>query len=96
LRGYRPGRTVCEPEEQRLAFTGKVVRLVYERFGDFCGFVLDTEDGARRFDAREPEIERVVNRAWAQRILTSVFAERHAPHRPEEILLHSPPRPLTH
>ena len=96
LGGYKPGRTVCEPEEQRLAFTGKVVSLVYDRFGDFCGFVLDTEDGARRFAAREPEIERVVNRAWAERILTSVFVERHAPHRPEEIVLHSPPRPLMH
>ena len=94
LGGYRPGRTVCEPEERRLAFTGKVVSLVYDRFGDFCGFVLDTEDGDRRFAAREPEIERVVNRAWTERILTSVFVERHAPHRPEEIVLHSPPRPL--
>jgi hypothetical protein len=37
-----------------------------------------------------------VNRAWAERILTSVFVEKHAPHRPEEIVLHSPPRPLTH
>ena len=96
LGGYRPGPTVCQPEQQRLAFTGKVVSLVYDRFGDFCGFVLDTEDGARRFAAREPEIERVVNRAWAELILTSVFVERHAPHRPEEIVLHSPPRPLTH
>ena len=92
LGGYRPGRPVCEPDEHRLAFTGKVVSLVYDRFGDFCGFVLDTEDGARRFAAREPEIERVVNRAWAERILTSVFAERHAPHRPEEIVLHNPPK----
>jgi hypothetical protein len=74
----------------------KVVSLAYDRFGDFCGFVVDTEDGARRFAAGEPEIERVVNRAWAERILTSVFTERHAPHRPEEIVLHRPPRPLTH
>jgi hypothetical protein len=40
--------------------------------------------------------KRVVNRAWMERILTIVFVERHAPHRPEEIVLHSPPRPLTH
>ena len=77
-----------------MEFTGKVVSLVYDRFGDFCGFVLDTEDGRRRFAAREPEIEMVVNRAWEERILTSVFVERHALHRPEEIVLHSPPRPL--
>jgi hypothetical protein len=96
LAGYRPGRTVRGPEERRLAFTGKVVSLLYDHFGDFCGFVLDTEDGARRFATGEPKIEMVVNRAWAERILTSVFVERHAPQRPEEIVLHSPPRPLRH
>ena len=36
------------------------------------------------------------NRAWAERILTSVSVEKHAPQRPEEIVLHSPPRPLMH
>ena len=92
LGGHKPGPPI-EPGERREAFTGKVASVVYDRFGDFCGFVLDTEDGARRFAAREPEIERVVNRAWAERILTSVFVEKHAPHRPEEIVLHSPPRP---
>ena len=95
LGGHKPGPPI-EPGERREAFTGKVASVVYDRFGDFCGFVLDTEDGARRFAAREPEIERVVNRAWAERILTSVFVEKHAPHRPEEIVLHSPPRPLEH
>jgi hypothetical protein len=34
--------------------------------------------------------------ARPERILTSVFVEKHAPHRPEEIVLHSPPLPLTH
>ena len=96
LGGHRPGKHHDQPGERRMAFTGKVVSLVYDRFGDFCGFVLDTEDGSRRFAAREPETERVVDRAWAERIVTSVYVERHAPHQPEEIVLHSPPRPLTH
>jgi hypothetical protein len=73
-----------------------VASVVYDRFGDFCGFVLDTEDGARRFAAREPEIERIVSRAWAERILTSLFVENRPPHCPKEIVLHSPPRPLMH
>jgi hypothetical protein len=93
LGGYRP-----KPQrggEHRKEFTGKVVRVIYDRFGDFAGFTLETEDGHRRFIAREPEIERVINRAWAERILTSVIVERDAPHRPEEILLHSPSRPFT-
>ena len=84
LGGYRPGkgRGHHESGERRRAFTGKVVSLVYDRFGDFRGFVLDTEDGDRRFVAREPAIERVVNRAWAERILTTVYVERHAPESP--------------
>jgi len=45
LGGYQPGRPVREE------FTGKVASIVYDRFGDFCGFILDTEDGARRFAA---------------------------------------------
>jgi hypothetical protein len=51
----RAGQTVCKPEpaEPREAFTGKVVSLIYDGFGDFRGFVLDTEDGTRRFAARE-------------------------------------------
>jgi len=82
--------------EKRIAFTGKIISLAFDRFGDFEGFVLDTEDGNRRFNAREPEIERIVNRAWAERILTTIIVELDAPHRPEEIVLHCPPKPFTH
>jgi hypothetical protein len=90
LGGYWPGQQpVCKAEGRREAFTGKVVSLVYGRFGDFCGFVLDTECGHRHFSACEPEIERVINRAWEERILASVFVEKGAPHRPVEIVLHS-------
>ena len=98
LGGYRPTPLPCkEPRaERREEFTGKVISVIYDRFGDFAGFVLETEDGNRRFIAREPEIERVINRAWAERILTSVIVELDAPHRPEEIVLHCPPKPLTH
>lgn len=82
--------------EERTGYTGKVSALIYDRFGDFEAFILDTEDGKKRFNAREPEIEHVVNRAWSERILTSVFVELDAPHRPEEIVLHCPPLPLKH
>ena len=73
--------------------TGKVDGLVYDRFGDFEGFILDTEDGERRFTCREVEIEEVVRRAWAARVRTSVVVERDDPHRPEAIILRSPPPP---
>ena len=49
--------------ERRLAFEGKVRSLIYDRYGDFAGFVLDTEDGERRFHSAERPIEQVVWRA---------------------------------
>jgi hypothetical protein len=77
--------------EERFGVIGKVNGIRYDRFGDFEGFLLDTEDGERRFDAREPRIEDVVRRAWEERSLLAVFAERHAPHRAEEIVVVGPP-----
>ena len=82
--------------EERVGYTGKVCALVYDRYGDFEGFLLETEDGERCFRAREHEIEDVARRAWADRILSTVFVERHAPHRPESIVLRSAPRPGPH
>jgi hypothetical protein len=77
--------------EERVSSIGKVWGVVYDRFGDFEGFVLDTEDGQRRFDSREPEVEQIVRRAWADRILVAVATERHDPHRIESIVLLGPP-----
>jgi hypothetical protein len=56
--------------------------------------LLDTEAGERRFAARETETERVVRRAWAERIVTTVYARHDDAHRPEAIVLHAPPPPL--
>jgi hypothetical protein len=94
LGGYRPSHDPCKDKELRREFTGKVISLTFDRFGDFDGFILDTEDGNRRFTAREPEIQKVVNRAWSERILTTVIVELDALHRPEKIVLHCPPSPL--
>ena len=38
-----------ERGEERIHFVGKIAAIVYDRFGDFEGFTLDTEDGARSF-----------------------------------------------
>ncbi|MGH9635507.1 MAG: hypothetical protein ACRD72_11805, partial [Candidatus Angelobacter sp.] len=80
--------------EKSVEHTGKICALIYDRFGDFEGFVLDTEDGDRRFTSREAEIELVVNRALTERIVTTVVVELDAPHRPESIVLRCPPRPF--
>jgi hypothetical protein len=74
--------------------TGKVVGLVYDRFGDFEGFVIDADCGERGFKSRESEIERLVLDAWTNRIRLTVFARSHEPWRIVSIVLRSPPSPI--
>lgn len=76
-----------EPGEHRIGFEGKVDSVIYDRFGDFEGFVLDTEDGERRFASTERPIERVVLRAFAHRVPIAVIVELDEVHRPETIIL---------
>ena len=83
----RPG----QGPERRIAFTGKVAGLIFDRCGDFEGFLLDTEDGERSFLSREREIEQLVERAWCERLRISVYAERDEPHRPQSIIVREPP-----
>ena len=78
--------------EERLACTGKISAIVFDRFGDFEGFDLDTEDGQRRFVATERPIEDLVRQAWIERILITVWAERHEPHHPASIVFRRAPR----
>lgn len=80
--------------EERIAFAGKVSGLVYGRYGDFEGFLLDTEDGERRFDSREHSIEHVARRAWAERNFTIVIVERDDLGAPQEIILRGAPPPF--
>ena len=76
--------------ERRFERTGKIASLLYDRFGDFEGFVLDTEDGDRAYESRERDMEALVERAWRERLRLSVWAERDAPHRPSRIALRRP------
>jgi murein tripeptide amidase MpaA len=88
------GRRPPRPSEQRIAATGKIAGLVFDRFGDFDGFVLDTEDGERHFSSREKEVLHLAERAWRERLRLTVWAERHAPHRPVSIVILQPPAGL--
>jgi murein tripeptide amidase MpaA len=83
-----------EEHEERRAFTGKITGLIFDRFGDFEGFMLDTEDGERCFRSREHEVEDLVHCAWVERIVITVFVECHEPHRPISIILRRAPRPF--
>jgi hypothetical protein len=74
------------------SFTGKVDGIVYDRFGDFQAFILVTLEGERRrFESYETRVLRLVERAWEERILTTVVVHRDHPERLLEILLHGAP-----
>ncbi len=77
--------------ERQRAYSGKIAGLRYDRYGDFSGFLLDTEDGERRFDSREEEMEELVQLAWTERIFCTVYAENHEPHRPLAVVLRGSP-----
>jgi hypothetical protein len=76
--------------EERIHFTGKIISLIYDRFGDFEGFQVDTEDGERSFKSREPAIELIAREAWKERTRIKVVVERDDRHRPEVIYLLRP------
>jgi kumamolisin len=75
--------------------TGKVASLVFDRFGDFSGFVLDTEHGEeRKFTSQEKGVEVLAERVWCDRIRMTVVAESDKSLRPLEFILREPPTPL--
>ena len=69
-------------------YTGKVIGIRYDRFGDFEGFTLLSAKGDEHwFRGREHEVEELVRRAWIERTLISVFVEAHHPDWPASIVL---------
>jgi hypothetical protein len=81
----------CSAPEGDRAFTGKICGLIFDHFGDFAGFVLETEHGEHRFNSREKEMEELAERAWRERLRITVHADRHEPHRSMWIVVHQPP-----
>lgn len=63
--------------------TGKVSAVAFDHFGDFEGFVVETERGEfRRFHSREPRVCEIVREAMEDRTWVTVF---HEPHRRDEV-----------
>ena len=80
--------------EAKLEATGKIAGLMFDHFGDFEGFILETEESERTYKSREGEIKQLAERAWAQRLRITVISERHEPHRPLKIIVRQPPAPF--
>ena len=83
-----------EPDE-RAAHTGKISGLVFDRFGDFEGFLLDTKHGERRYFSREQEIETLAKRAWRERLRLTVLCDPDKPRRATSIIIWEPPAPFS-
>ena len=59
-------------------FTGKIQGLIYDHFGDFEGFVLETETGAHhRVFSRERAVRELARHAQIERCRVQVLIERH-------------------
>jgi hypothetical protein len=97
-----PTGTVPHPkpgkgDKDQMEFTGKVVGIIHDRFGDFEGFLLLMESGEeRKFRGHEHQIEKLVYRAWEERAVISVFVEHHQPHWPVSIVVRRAPEPFQH
>lgn len=56
------------------SYSGKITGVLYDRFGDFSGFILETEWGEEvRFHGREERVQGLVRFAWQSRTTLSVF-----------------------
>jgi hypothetical protein len=68
--------------------------LIFDLFGDFHGFELETKEGNQRFVSHEKEIEVLINRVWRERIRVTMVAETRVPLRPLELIFREPPTVL--
>ena len=92
--GYQPPAKHPAPGKphREHRHTGKVNGVVYDRFGDFEGFHLLTEEGRERiYFSREDEIEDLVRYAWRERVVITVLSEAHRSEIPVKIILRRAP-----
>jgi hypothetical protein len=68
-------------------YTGKITGLVFDRFGDFNGFEMEThENGRKKFRGNEGQFAKLVERAWKERVKVTVVTEKDEPEEPKEII----------
>jgi hypothetical protein len=79
-------------DEAEAGHTGKIERLIYDRFGDLESFLLVTETGERiHFHCRENHIAELARFVWQARLRVTIFTRRGEPHVPDRIVLDTPP-----
>jgi len=83
-------------EERHEPLTGKVTGLLFDRFGDFEGFILETEYKEHKLLSREIGVERLADRAWREHLRITVWVDRDELHRPLSFMVHEPPATFGH
>jgi hypothetical protein len=87
--GHGPGHGSDHGRD--IGFTGKISGLIFDHFGDWEGFVLETEEGERRFFSRERNMKDLAERAWFERLRITVRTDRHDRDKPVLIIVGVPP-----
>jgi len=82
-----PGIPGKQSGESRHCFTGKVQEVIFDCFGDFVGFVLDTCQGCHHFHSREKRIGDLILQASKDRLLITVCIEEHCFDKIREIIV---------
>jgi Listeria-Bacteroides repeat domain (List_Bact_rpt) len=77
--------------EQCEEHTGKISGLLFDHFGDFEGFILETVEFERRYFSRETEIRTLAERVWSDRLRITVVSECECPENPRTIIIRRPP-----
>lgn len=90
LQPFEPIHPRPRPED-RVGYTGKIAGLIFDHFGDFEGFILETEECEHKFLSREKDMEELAERVWSERLRITVWAERDHPHRPLTVIVRQPP-----
>jgi hypothetical protein len=86
----------CSPWPGEAGDDGKIVRLIFDRFGDYEGFCLETLSGAHRtYFSRERDLADLVKWVWQARIRVTVLSRESDPRVAERIVLHEPPASLS-
>ena len=94
-RPHHPGEGHEGRERERVhERTGKICGLIFDHFGDFEGFLLETEEGEARYFSRERDMRNLAEHAWRERLRITVWSEADAPHRPLTIVVRDPPAPF--
>jgi hypothetical protein len=82
------GREPVEGGEEPGLWWGKITGLLFDHFGDFDGFILETAQGARhRFFSREAAILRLARDAWLERYVVTVSTLSPHSHRLRHLLI---------